>query len=146
MAEREKPAGYARSEAKNAEIRATITPLEPGERPGPLLAALAFAAFLLIANVAGYLFASEDVPLAGTIVFTAVMALAIYGLWNARAWAVLGMLALLAIIAASALLSLLVASDVVAVVFCLVVAGVTGTLFWKLIRVLGRIQAPPATP
>lgn len=143
MAEREKPAGYARSEAKNAEIRATIRPLEPGERPAPLLAAIGFAAFLIVANIAGFLFASDDVPLVGTLVFTAVMGLAVYGLWNQRSWAVLGMLALLAIIAASALLSLLVASDLVAVLFCVVVAGFSGTLFWKLIRVLGRIQAPP---
>lgn len=143
MAEREKPAGYARSEAKNAEVRATLEPLEPGERPWPLLAALGFCVFLIVANVAGLLFASEDVPVPGTAVFVAVMALAVYGLWNQRAWAVLGMLALLGIIAGSALLSLLVAGDLAAVGFCLVVAGLAGTLFWKLIRVLGRIQAPP---
>lgn len=143
MAERRKPAGYARSEAKNAEVRATLTPLEPGERPGPLLVAIAFCVFLIVANVAGLLFGSDDVPVLGTVVFVAVMALATYGLWNQRAWAVLGMLALLGIIAAFAILSLLLASDLVAAAFVLVVAGLAGTLFWKLIRVLGRIQAPP---
>jgi hypothetical protein len=31
---------------------------------------------------------------------------------------------------------------VLAVVVCVVVIGVAGSLFWKLIRVMGRIQAP----
>lgn len=142
MAEREKPAGYARSEAKNAEVRATLEPLEPGERPWPLLAAIGTALFLAIANLVGTLL-DDDVPLGGTLIFVAVMAMAVYGLWNQRAWAVLGFLALLGIIAAFAILSLLVASNLLAVVLCVGVAGFAGTLFWKLIRVLGRIQAPP---
>jgi hypothetical protein len=43
---------------------------------------------------------------------------------------------------AFAMLSLLVANNLAAVVLCVFVAGFSGTLFWKLIRVLGRIQAP----
>lgn len=142
MAEREKPAGYARSEAKNAEVRATLEPLAPGERPWPLLAAIGLAAFLAVANLVGALL-DDSVPLPGTLLFVAVMALGIVGLWNRRAWAVLGFLALLGIITAFAMLSLLVANDLAAVALCVGVAGLCGTLFWKLIRVLGRIQAPP---
>jgi hypothetical protein len=141
MTEREKPAGYARSEAKNAEVRATLEPLEPGERPWPLLAAIGLALFLAVANLVGTLL-DESVPLGGTLLFVAVMALGIFGLWNRQAWAVLGFLALLGIMTAFAMLSLLVANNLAAVVLCVVVAGFSGTLFWKLIRVLGRIQAP----
>ena len=143
MAERrDKPAGYARGEAKNAEIRATLEPLAPGERPWPLLAAIAVAVVLAAVNLIGTL-ATDEVPLGGTLLFVAVMAMAAYGLWHQRAWAVLGFLALLGIIAAFGILSLLVASDLAAVALCVVVVGLSGTLFWKLIRVLGRIQAPP---
>lgn len=142
MAEREKPAGYARSEAKNAEVRATLTPLEPGERPLPLLIAIGVAIVLAAVNLVGTII-SDDVPLVGTIIFCVVMGMAAYGLWNQRAWAVLGFLALLGIILAFATLSLLVASNLAAVAFCLALIAGTGTLFWKLIRVLGRIQAPP---
>lgn len=142
MAEREKPRGYARSEAKNAEVRATLEPLAEGERPWPLLAAIGLALFLAVANLVGTLL-DDSVPLGGTLLFVAVMAMAIFGLWNQRAWAVLGFLALLGIIAAFAMLSLLVANNLTAIVLCVVVAGFCGTLFWKLIRVLGRIQAPP---
>ncbi len=141
MAEREKPAGYARSEAKNAEVRATLEPLGPDERPAPLLVAIGVAVVLAVANLVGTL-VSGDVPLGGTLIFVVVMAMAAYGLWHRRAWAVLGFLALLGIIVAFATLSLLVASNLAAVALCIVVAGGAGTLFWKLIRVLGRIQAP----
>ncbi|MFA9269713.1 hypothetical protein LRS13_05155 [Svornostia abyssi] len=142
MAEREKPAGYARSEAKNAEVRATLTPLEPGERPLPLLIAIGVAIVLAAVNLVGTII-SDDVPLVGTIIFCVVMGMAAYGLWNQRAWAVLGFLALLGIILAFATLSLLVASNLAAVAFCVALIAGAGTLFWKLIRVLGRIQAPP---
>lgn len=142
MAEREKPAGYARSEAKNAEVRATLEPLGPDERPRPLLIAIGVAVVLAAVNLVGTLL-SDDVPIFGTLIFVVVMAMAAYGLWHRHAWAVLGFLALLGIIAAFAILSLLVANNLAAVVLCVVVAGGSGTLFWKLIRVLGRIQAPP---
>ncbi|MGK2937368.1 MAG: hypothetical protein ACSLFR_06145 [Solirubrobacteraceae bacterium] len=142
MTERQKPAGYARSEAKNAEVRATLTPLEHGERPLPLLIAIGVALVLATVNLVGTLI-SDDVPLVGTVIFCVVMGMAAYGLWNQRAWAVLGFLALLGIILAFATLSLLVASNLAAVAFCVVLIAGAGTLFWKLIRVLGRIQAPP---
>lgn len=141
MAERERPAGYARSEAKNAEIRATLEPLGPGERPVPLLIAIGVAILLAAANLAGTII-SGDVPIGGTLLFCLVMAMAAWGLWNRRAWAVLGFLALLGIIAAFAVLSLMVAANLAAVALSIVVAGLSGWLFWKLIRVLGRIQAP----
>ncbi len=142
MAEPEKPAGYARSEAKNAEVRATLEPLQPGERPAPLLIAIGVAIVLAVVNLVGTLL-SDDVPLGGTLIFCVVMGMATYGLWHRRAWAVLGFLALLGIVAAFGILSLLVASNLAAVALSVVVTGLSGTLFWKLIRVLGRIQTPP---
>jgi hypothetical protein len=78
----------------------------------------------------------------GAIVFALVMFLAAWGLWTKRYWAVLGFECLLAVIVISAALALLVASNLAAVVLCVAVIGLCGTLFWKLIRSMARIQMP----
>jgi amino acid permease len=72
----------------------------------------------------------------------AVMLLAAWGMWRRRYWAVLGFATLLALIAVVFTLLLLVASNVLAVVVCLAFALSAGWLFWKLIRVMARLQAP----
>src|SRR5919202_1747349 len=82
-------------------------------------------------------------PLApGVAVFAVLMLGAAWGMWRRRYWAVLGFEALLAITVAIAALSLLVASNAAAVVLCLVILAVGGWLFWKLVRVMARLQAP----
>ena len=138
--------GYARSEERNAAVRAQLAPLAPGERPRPLVIAAALAAILAIANIVAWV-AGLDVegkqPGAfGVVLFAALMLLAAWGMWQQRYWAVLGFEALLAITLCIAALSLLVASNIAAVVLCLAILGPVGWLFWKLIRVMGRLQAP----
>jgi hypothetical protein len=138
--------GYARAEERNAAVRAELQPLGPGERPRPLVIAAALAALLAIANVVAWA-AGLDVegkkPGAfGVLLFAVLMLLAAWGMWERRYWAVLGFEALLAITLCIAALSLLVASNVAAVVLCVAILGPVGWLFWKLIRVMGRLQAP----
>ena len=41
----------SRSEARNAEVRATLKPIEPGERPRVIVASSAIAAALALANL-----------------------------------------------------------------------------------------------
>ena len=72
----------------------------------------------------------------------AVMLLAAWGMWHQRYWAVLGFATLMALIAVAFTLLLLIASNVLAVLVCVAFAGSAGFLFWKLIRVMGRLQAP----
>jgi hypothetical protein len=138
--------GYARAEERNAEVRAQLAPLKPGERPPALVAAAILAAVLgtanLVALIAGVEVRGEQPAAIGVLVFCAIMYVAAIGLWFARYWAVLGFEALLGIIVVFFSLFLLRASNVLAVVVCVVVIGVAGSLFWKLIRVMGRIQAP----
>ena len=87
-----------------------------------------------------------DVPGSGSrvggLLFVAVMLLAAWGMWQRRYWAVLGFATLMALITVAFSLLLLIASNVLAVVICLAFAGSAGWLFWKLIRVMGRLQAP----
>jgi hypothetical protein len=138
--------GYARSEERNAAVRATLTPLAPGEHPPALKVAIAVAIGLALANIVAFA-ARADVPgrgsSAGGLVFIALMLLAAWGMWRQRYWAVLGFATLMALITVAFSLLLLIASNVLAVVVCLAFALSAGWLFWKLIRVMARLQAPP---
>jgi hypothetical protein len=138
--------GYARAEQRNAEVRDQLEPLAPNERPAPLVAAAVVAALLgtanLVALLAGLDVEGEEPSAIGVLVFCAVMFLAAIGLWQRRYWAVLGFEALLGIIVVFFSLFLLRASNVLAVVVCVPIIVGAGWLFWKLIRVMGRLQAP----
>jgi hypothetical protein len=137
--------GYARGAERDAAIRATLTPLAPGEHPPALKVAIAVALALALANLVAFA-GGADVPgsgsRAGGLLFVAVMLLAAWGMWRRRYWAVLGFATLMALIAVVFTLLLLVASNVLAVVLCVAFAVSAGWLFWKLIRVMARLQAP----
>jgi hypothetical protein len=138
--------GYARAEERNAAVRAQLEPLKPGERPPALVAAAVLAAALgtanLVAWIAGVQVEGQEPSALGVLAFCAVMYLAAGGLWFARYWAVLGFEVLLGIIVVFFSLFLLRASNLLAVVVCVPIIGIAGWLFWKLIRVMGRIQTP----
>jgi len=137
--------GYARSEERNEALRAALVPLGPDERPPALRVAIGVALALALANLVAFILGA-DVPGSGSrtggLLFVAVMLVAAWGMWQRRYWAVLGFAALLALITVAFSLLLLIASNVLAVVVCLAFAIAAGWLFWKLIRVMGRMQAP----
>jgi hypothetical protein len=139
-----------RGEAANEAVRAELQPLRPGERPPALIAGVVVAAALGIANVALYA-AGADVrgkaPSAGgAISFAVLMLVAAWGMWSLRYWAVLGFQALLAVTIVIAALSLAVASNLTAVVLCVAIIAPGSWLFWKLVRVLARLQMPQRRP
>jgi hypothetical protein len=138
--------GYARAEERNAAVRAELAPLAPGERPRPLIAAAALAVALgaanLVALIAGVDVEGKQPSAFGVLLFCAVMFLAAAGLWQARYWAVLGFEVLLGLIVLVFSLFLLRASNLLAVAVCIPIIAIAGSLFWKLVRVMGRIQAP----
>ena len=138
--------GYARAEERNAQVRAQLEPLKPGERPPALVAAAILAALLgtanLVALLAGVDVEGKEPSAVGVLAFCAVMYVAAVGLWFARYWAVLGFEALLGLIVVFFSLFLLRASNLLAVVVCVAIIAIAGWLFWKLIRVMGRLQAP----
>jgi hypothetical protein len=110
-----------------------------------LKVAIGVALALALANVVAFA-AGADVPgegsNAGGLVFVAVMLVAAWGMWRRRYWAVFGFATLMALITVVFSLLLLIASNVLAVVVCLAFAASAGVLFWKLIRVMARLQAP----
>jgi hypothetical protein len=142
--------GYARGRERDEALRAKLEPLAPGERPLAVTVAAILAAVLGIANVVllavGYEIEEGGGSAAGALVFAGLMAIAAIGMWRVRYWAVLGFEALLGIAIAFAALSLLVASNLTAVLLCLAIMAVAGPLFWFLIRAMARIQLPARRP
>ena len=142
--------GYARGRAKDEAARAALKPLAPGERPLAVTLAAILAAVLGLSNVVllavGYEVQDGDQPAAGVLVFAALMAAAAIGMWQCRYWAVLGFEALLGIAIVFSALSLMVASNLTAVLLCLLIIAVASPLFWFLIRAMARIQLPSRRP
>jgi|HubBroStandDraft_6_1064221.scaffolds.fasta_scaffold360658_2 hypothetical protein len=125
--------------------RAALEPLGAHERPWPLLVAVAVALVLSIAVIAGALtvhhLSSRGGSLPGAIFIAALLGLLARGMYARRYWAVLGFEALLAFQILVTSLALVVASTILAAGICLMSIGLGGWLFWKLVRVMGRIQA-----
>lgn len=150
-AEIEAPADFleryrARTEAQNAAARARLEPLAPGERPWPLQLAVAVAALAalvnLVAYVAGAKLHGSTLSTSELVPFVVVMLILAGGMWQRSGAAVLLFMALLAIIVVLFSLFLIEASNLLGVVVPLLFVFGGGFLFWKLVRVLGRIQTP----
>jgi len=138
----------SRSERKNAAVRATLTPLAPGERPwvitvGALLAALNGVVQLILFAAGVKLKVAGTRPNAfSVIVFAVLMFVCAGGMWRMRYWAVLGFQALLAIVVLTFALVLVRANNILGLAVSLIVVVGGGFLFFKMVRVLSRIQMP----
>jgi hypothetical protein len=140
------PAGSpSRSEAKDALAREALEPLGPGERPRAVTVAAVVAFVLALANIALYVAGVEirgQRPTAGALAYSAVMFVAAWGMWRARYWAVLGMEALLGLVILVFSLVALKAENVLSLLIALAGVGLSGALFWFLIKAMARIQMP----
>jgi hypothetical protein len=140
------PPARRSSAQRDAEARAALEPLAPGERPPwvtvAALVALALGGATLVLVALDYEVSSGSSTRATGLLQAAVLLLAAYGLWRARYWAVLGFQVLLGVTAVWGFLSLLVASNAWGALLALVVLASSGFLFYKLIRAMARIQMP----
>jgi cation transport ATPase len=136
----------AKTEARNAEVRARLQPLEDDEHPTALKIAIGTCIVLALSNAAialsGYQLEDEDASYVGVVLFELVLFLAAWGMYKHRYWAILGFQALLALTVLIAGLSVVVASNAWALILCLAVIGFGGYLFWSMIRVMARVQMP----
>ena len=129
-------------------LRAELEPLGEDERPPALLVAIAVCALLALAVILGAATVHDlnrhGGSLPGGAFLAIVLLLLAFGMYQRRYWAVLGFEALLAFQILVTSLALVVASTIAAAAACLLSVGLGGWLCWKLIRVMGRIQAGEA--
>ncbi len=147
------PGDRAERGRRDEQARAELTPLAENERPRALLIAVAVALILAlgiavsVASVHDLRRHGGSVP--GGLFLAFVLVALAWGMYQRRYWAVLGFEGLLAFQILVTSLALVVASTIVAAALCLLSIGLGGWLFWKLVRVMGRIQAgaqrPPST-
>lgn len=111
----------------------------------PLRVAIAVALLLALGVCVGLAtvhdLSSHGGSLPGGLFLAGVLVALAWGMWGRRYWAVLGFEALLAFQIIVTSLALVVAETLLAAAVCVVSIVLAGWLFWKLVRVMGRIQA-----
>jgi len=138
----------SRSEARNAAVRATLMPLAAGERPWPLKVATLIALFIGVGDLGVVIvegsFRVGDAHTApgGVLLFSVLMLVCAWGMWQLRYWAVLAFQAILAFVILFFSLLLMRANNLLALLAAVAVVGGGGYLFYKLVRVLSRLQMP----
>lgn len=146
--ERSGSAATPRSSARDAALRATLEPFAPGEHPWPIVTGAVLAA--LAGGVQLVLFlAGVKLPVGGihaaagsTIAFAVIMFVCAIGMWLMRYWAVLGFMALLAIAVVNFALALVKVSNLLGLGIAVAGILIPGFLFFKLVRILSRLQMP----
>jgi hypothetical protein len=130
---------------REEEARAALTPLAPDERPRALLVAVAVSGALALAVIVGALtdhhLSRHGGSVAGAVFLAAILALLAQGMYRRRYLAVLGFEGLLAFQIIISSLALMLADTIIAAVLYVIAIALGGWLFWKLIRIMGRIQA-----
>lgn len=144
--------GRPRGEERDAALRAGIRPFAPGERPAPaaiaaiLLAAIGATNLLLL--ILGYQprnsLRNDEARLAQGLFGVAILVVATQ-VWRLKAWAILLTQALLAISSLFAFAALILAGSLSNALPPLIFLAIGAPLFWKLVRVLARAQAPAAS-
>ena len=140
-----------RYEERNAEARAKLEPLEPGERPaavtvGAIVSAILGVIFTVSAvlAVAGVEAGDREIRPAPVIAFALVFWLMAAGMWRARYWAVLGFQTLLLLMMLASAFGLVVVTSVLQAVGTTLLLLGSGALFYFMIRAMARIQMPSA--
>jgi hypothetical protein len=139
-----------RYEERNAEARGKLEPLEEGERPtavtvGAVVSAIfasIFTASTVIAATGAIDVSGDDPSPVGIGIFAAALWLMTWGMWKARYWAVLGFQVLLLIALIVGALGLVTFSTVLQLLASLLLLAGSGSLFYFMIRAMGRIQMP----
>ena len=141
----------ARTEWRNEEARADLEPLAPGERPKAVTIAAIVALVMAVLNVGAALSGrtiagNEGSQTTLTIITTAILVVIGLGMLVRQYWAVLGFEIVLGLQITAMSLALVFAANVGAAALLLVLVVALGTLFWKLIRAMARMQMPVGRP
>jgi hypothetical protein len=136
----------ARAQIRDAEARAQLVPLAPGERPWPIQVSAAVCALLALANLvlwlAGGKIGHKHPSVFEVFAFVVLMGVCGAGMWVLWFQAVLAFMVLLGIVIIYLALFLVEASNVLGVIYPVAIILASGFMFWKLVRVLARLQMP----
>lgn len=131
-----------RGEAADEALRERLEPLAPGERPRIFVVAAVVCLLFSVVNAVGAATApADDRPLLIGLVALGVALAA--GIWRVQYWAAMGVQIAAAVTAVSAFLALLLRDDPVDIALGVLTLVGSATLFWRMVRPLGRMQAPP---
>ena len=140
----------ARRERRDEQARAALTPLGEHERPPALIVAVIvcalLAAVVAVAGLSDHNLTKHGGSRAGALFLAVVFLLLAQGIYRRRYWAVLGFEALLTFQIIATSLAVVLAETLLAAGACVLAIGLGGWLFWKLVRVMGRIQAGDRRP
>lgn len=138
-----------RYEERNAEARAKLEPLEPGERPGAVTAGAIVSAVLAVIftvsavlAIAGVDAGDREIKPLPIVTFAVVFWVMAVGMWRARYWAVLGFQTLLLLMMLASAFGLVVVNSVLQAVGTTLLLAGSGALFYFMIRAMARIQMP----
>ncbi|MBS1860597.1 MAG: hypothetical protein JSS68_02685 [Actinobacteria bacterium] len=140
-------AGYAKAEVRNRAAREALVPLADGERPPVVTVSAVLAALvalsIVIAFAAGLKVNGAKPHLTTAAAPALIMCVLAWGMWRARYWAVVCFQAVLAFLIFAAVYALLVeANSVTGFAVTVGLLAVCGTLFWKMVKAMARIQMP----
>ena len=145
MSRLEKTAAPPAAQQGQEEALALPVPLRAGERPAALRVAVAVCAALAVAVIVGAATVGDlsrhGGSLPGAVFIATTLVFLAQGMYRRQYWAVLSFEALLAFQILVTSLALVVASTIAAAGACLLSIGLGGWLFWKLVRVMARVQA-----
>lgn len=141
------PNRYARGRARDETIRRQLAPLEPGERPRAVTVAAILAFLLAAANLVATftvkgLSSDEGNPTTFALIWTGLLVVAGIGMLARRYWAVLGFECILGLQIIIFALALTRVQKWWLGIGLVIVIGLMGWLFWKLIRPMARLQMP----
>jgi hypothetical protein len=138
-----------RYEERNAEARAKLEPLEPGERPRAVTVGAGVAALLALVftvsavlAIAGVDAGGRDIKPLPIIVFAGVFWAMAVGMWRSRYWAVLGFQTVLLLMMLASAVGLVAVSSVLQAIGTTLLLLGSGALFYFMIRAMARIQMP----
>jgi hypothetical protein len=138
-----------RYEERNAEARAKLEPLEPGERPRAVTVGAGVAALLALVftvsavlAIAGVDAGGRDIKPLPIIVFAGVFWAMAVGMWRSRYWAVLGFQTVLLLMMLASAVGLVAVSSVLQAIGTTLLLIGSGALFYFMIRAMARIQMP----
>jgi len=132
------------AEEKNAAVRAQIEPLAPGERPRVLKVAAVYCALLPTANLTALALNSGSLDTQAkvlSVIFAVILYAMAIGMWRAVYGALISFQGFLVLSMILGAFRLIFATGWLELVALILILGISGWLFWKLIRVMGRIQA-----